>query len=107
MNRILKLRDGSSLDVLGLVTLGVLLAVIALATVLGTGLVSLYKAPPHGAKDHPSKEDALKQFASSTSYQVDQIKGRSFFYPPPRPDTQITTPVSPTYNGSALVAYVN
>jgi len=106
MNRILKLRDGSTLNVLGLVALGVLAGAIALAAVLIVPLVSLYRHPPKPATTHPGAEDGLVAFRKSTDYQVEQFKGRSWFFPPDAP--VVTRHEKPKeYPGPAPVAYVN
>jgi hypothetical protein len=108
MNRILRLRDGSSLDTLGIATIVVLLATLVLGALLVMPIYSLYKHPPAALTDARPAAKALDKFHDSMVNHVEMVNGRSWFFEPKPPAATVVTPkVPPKYSGPQLLAFIN
>lgn len=107
MNRLLRMRDGSSLDLLGLGALVVLLATIAVAALLIAPLVSLYRNPPVRPTTLRDDKQSLDAYNAGIEQHVQMVDGRSMFFEPSPPNLEPPSEPSRAYGGPTLVAYIN
>ena len=108
MSRILRLRNGSSLDLVGLVVLGTSLVAIAFLSLIIAPLVSLYRHPPTVSMAKRDSAAALAKFRSSVGQQVAIVDNRSWFFDPKPPEPEKGDIGSHrTYSGPSLIAYID
>lgn len=107
MNRIIRLRDGSSLDLLGLGVLAIVLATVVLVVMIVLPTVSMYQNPPKAASGTRDSATAAKKHTETVAWQREQVVGRSMFYKPRPPEYKEETTVAKYYGGPSLLAYVN
>ncbi len=107
MNRIIRLRDGSSLDLVGLGVLAVVLATIVLAVSLIVPTVGMYRDPPVGTVGTRDSSAATQKHRDAVAWQREQVAGRSMFYKPHPPEYKEEMVAAKYYGGPTLLAYVN
>ncbi len=106
MNRTIRLRDGSTLDVLGLAALAALLLAIGVAAYVVVPLISLYKHPPVLEGAQANAQDLLAEHRKLTEQQALAFNEHHLFYPPAPPELP-PPPRGREYDGPPLIAYVN
>lgn len=108
MNRILRLRDGSALNILGLVVIGLLVATIVIAVLVVMPVYSMYKSPPKLVTATRATAQAVDKFHDSMTRSVEMVDGRSWFYEPKAPEALVDKPkVAARYAGPQLLAFIN
>ena len=107
MSRILRLRNGSSLDLVGLVVLGTAVVAIAFVSLIIAPLVSLYRHPPTVSTATRDSAAALAKFRSSVGQQVAIVDNRSWFFDPKPPELATDPGPHRTYSGPSLIAYID
>lgn len=108
MNRILRLRDGSALNIVGLIALGLLAATIVIAALIIMPVYAMYKSPPKLNAGSRATAQAVDKFHDSMTRSVEMVDGRSWFYEPKAPETQVEKQkVAQKYAGPQLLAFIN
>jgi hypothetical protein len=109
VSRLLRLRDGTSINLLGLAALGVLVAAIVLITLAVLPLVSLWRSPPAVAQTTRDPQKAQDRFVETIGWAKSQFQGRHAWGIPPAPAREVVqdTRRPATYTGPSLVAYIN
>lgn len=107
MNRILRLRDGSALNIVGLVALGLLVATIVIAVLVIMPVYSMYKSPPKLGAGSRATAQAVSKFHDSMTRSVEMVDGRSWFYEPKPPQLDTKVIIAKRYEGPQLLAFIN
>jgi hypothetical protein len=108
MNKLIRLRDGSSLNVVGLCVLAVVLGVVVLVVVQAIPAISMYKHPPSAPSSARDSAAASKKFNDTIAWERAQVNGRSMFYKPlPPSEVAEDTHKATVYGGPSLLAFVN
>jgi hypothetical protein len=108
MSRVIRLKDGTSVDLVGVGALVILGITIAFLVAQISPLVSLYKHPPEEVAATRNDQAAAKAYSDSLAWDRDQVRGRSLFFVPLKPD-EILQPqqVAKKYEGPSISMFVN
>ena len=108
MNRIFRLRDGSALNIVGLIALGLLASTMVIAALIVLPVYFMYKSPPKLNAGTRATAQALDKFHDSMTRSVEMVDGRSWFYEPKAPEALLEKPkVAKLYAGPQLLAFIN
>jgi hypothetical protein len=107
MNRILRLKDGSSIDLVGAGVIGFVALIVAFLVWQIAPIVSLYRHPPTEVATTRSESGAARKYEQALAWDRDQVNGRSLFYTPLKPDEKPPEQIATYYDGPSLSMFVN
>src|SRR5438128_231169 len=102
MSRIFRMRDGSSVDLLGVGVILIFGITIAFLAVQISPIVSLYKHPPKEVSETRNEAESKLKYAEALAWDRDQVNGRSLFFIPAKPDDKPVEVVAKHYDGPTI-----
>lgn len=108
MSRLLRMRDGSSIDLVGLGIIAIVCFTIAFIALRIAPIVSLYKNPPKEVAASRNDAESIQKHADAIAWDRDQFRGRSLFFIPLKPDERpVVTETAKRYEGPSLSMFIN